>query len=89
MKLTYCHFSGIQEQTPSGLNQIDEIFSESADSYNDFKTHSLDMRCIYSGKHVKVITPGGQEFVIPMEQDVVDVYAIENGIILKARYNED
>lgn len=49
----------------------------------------LDMRCIWDKTNVRVITNGGQEFVIPMQQDVLDVYAIEDGIILKTEYNED
>lgn len=35
------------------------------------------------------MTPGGQEFVIPIEQEVIDVYAIENGLIFKTLYNQD
>jgi hypothetical protein len=47
------------------------------------------MRCIYRGKHIKVVTPGGQEYVIPIEQQVIEVYAIENGLIIKTLYNPD
>jgi hypothetical protein len=38
---------------------------------------------------VKVITPGGREFVIPMQQDVVAAYPIEDGLLFKTIYNED
>ena len=47
------------------------------------------MRCVWDKSHVRVITNGGQEFVIPMQLDVVEVYAIEDGIILKTLHNED
>ena len=47
------------------------------------------MRCIYKGKHVKVVTPGGQEYVVPIEQEVIEAFAIENGLIFKTLYNQD
>lgn len=47
--LIYCHFSGIVEQTVSGLMTLGKIFGDS----------QLDMRCTWDGTKVKVITPGG------------------------------
>jgi hypothetical protein len=40
--LTYCHFSGISEQTVSGLKEAQKIFGE---ENNVLPT--LDMRCIW------------------------------------------
>ena len=46
----------------------------------------LDMRCIYvkGSTSLKIITAGGQQFVVPMEMPVEKVWSIEDGIIVQA-----
>lgn len=47
------------------------------------------MRCVYQqgSTSVKVITTGGQEFLVPMELPVYKIWTIENGIIIQAIFN--
>jgi hypothetical protein len=47
------------------------------------------MRCIYQqgSTSVKIITTGGQEFVVPMELPVHKIWTIEDGILIQAIFN--
>jgi len=81
----WCHFSGVEEATSSLSKTVDGTSSARKSK------SSLDMRCIYirGSISLKIVTAGGQEFVVPMELSVERVWAIEDGIIIQGRSSED
>ena len=47
------------------------------------------MRCVYKDTHIKIITPGGSEYIIPFNQEIIKVHAIHDGILIHAKHNAD
>jgi Anaphase-promoting complex subunit 1 len=48
-----------------------------------------DQRCYFKESSIRIYSRGGSEFVVPMVFQVEDVFPIENGIIVKLRYDRD
>jgi hypothetical protein len=46
-------------------------------------------RCEIIEKTVKVVTRGGQEFIIPVHIDVLSLFPLQDGVLIKAEYNKD
>jgi hypothetical protein len=47
------------------------------------------MKCFFKDTMVKILTPGGQEFIVPFNQEVVNVFAIHDGILIQAKHSLD
>jgi hypothetical protein len=48
-----------------------------------------DQRCYFKDSSLRVYSRGGSEFIVPMIFNVEQVYPIENGLIVKVRYDRD
>ena len=46
-------------------------------------------RCLYKGEEIKVLTQGGHEYLIPFNLEIDQVFPIDNGIMIVAKYNEE
>ena len=53
------------------------------------KSDGLQMKCYFKDTMIKVLTPGGQEFIVPFNQEVINIFAIHDGIIIKAKHSLD
>ena len=49
----------------------------------------LNCRVVYSGSQVKVISATGEEFAIPMQLHVKQIFAVDDGILIQAVYSLD
>ena len=47
------------------------------------------MRCIYKESKMKIVTEGGNEFVVPLQQRISKVYPLEDGILIQCYFEPD
>ena len=52
-------------------------------------TSHSNARCVFKDTKLTVITPGGHEYVVPFNQDIVAVHPIADGIIIQALHLPD
>lgn len=86
MQMVYCTFSGIREQTPK-----DERASSQPSSLKQIRKQTLtkDMRCFYSGSRITVVTRGGLKYVNNLRLEIDEVFALEDGLLIRAIFNSD
>ena len=52
-------------------------------------SHPKQMRCFFKDSKLDVVTSGGQRFVNNIRMPIINVYPLEDGILVKAEFNTD
>ena len=84
--MVYCTFSGIKEQTPS-----DERASEQPSNVTrrGGAPRPKDMRCFFKDTTLTVVTRGGLKYVNNLRLHIDEVFAMEDGLLIRVIFNSD
>ena len=84
--MVYCTFSGVKEQTPS-----DERASEQPSNLTcrGGAPRPKDMRCFFKDTTLTVVTRGGLKYVNNLRLHIDEVFAMEDGLLIRVIFNSD
>ena len=74
---TYCYFSQIEEKTPKGLTDVLQRHGNAP---------IKDVRAVTDNSSLTITTRGGQEFLVNTTLPILNLFSLEDGLLLKCRF---